>query len=104
LCHPTLPLLITAAEDGECRVWNATTYKEVSSFIDTNSGAARTLVAAPGKNTLAIGCDQGCLFVNLQSDDTEFRSGLEVTHQPILTIEGSIKNTYIIQTPQPHDE
>jgi coatomer subunit beta' len=86
LCHPTLPLLITAAEDGECRVWNATTYEEVSSFDHANWGRAWTLAAVPGKNTLAIGFDQGCLCVNLQSDDTDFRRGLEVTHPRILTI------------------
>jgi len=68
LFHPKLPLICSASEDGTIRLWQSTTYRAETTL---NYGMERAWALAATKETtkLAIGFDEGCVVVELGSDD-----------------------------------
>jgi len=68
LFHPKLPLIASASEDGTVRLWQSTTYRAESTL---NYGLERAwaLAATKEANKLAIGFDEGCVVIELGSDD-----------------------------------
>lgn len=66
--HPKLPIIASASEDGTVRIWQSTTYRFETSL---NYGMERAwaLAASPETNKLAIGFDEGCVCIELGSDD-----------------------------------
>jgi len=68
LFHPKLPLICSASEDGTVRLWQSTTYRAETTL---NYGMERSWALAATRETtkLAIGFDEGCVVVELGSDD-----------------------------------
>jgi len=68
LFHPKLPLIASASEDGTVRLWQSTTYRHENTL---NYGLERAwaLAATKEANKLAIGFDDGCVVIELGSDD-----------------------------------
>lgn len=66
--HPKLPIIASASEDGTVRIWQSTTYRAETTL---NYGMERSwaLAASPDSNKLAIGFDEGCVCIELGSDD-----------------------------------
>jgi len=66
--HPKLPIIASASEDGTIRIWQSTTYRSETTL---NYGMERAwaLAASPDSNKLAIGFDEGCVCIELGSDD-----------------------------------
>jgi coatomer subunit beta' len=66
--HPKLPIIASASEDGTVRIWQSTTYRSETTL---NYGMERAwaLAASPETNKLAIGFDEGCVCIELGSDD-----------------------------------
>ena len=66
--HPKLPIIASASEDGTVRIWQATTYRPEATL---NYGMERAwaLAASPEANKLAIGFDEGCVCIEIGSDD-----------------------------------
>jgi len=66
--HPKLPIIASASEDGTVRIWQSTTYRSETTL---NYGMERAwaLAAIPETNKLAIGFDEGCVCIELGSDD-----------------------------------
>jgi len=66
--HPKLPIIASASEDGTVRIWQSTTYRSETTL---NYGMERAwaLAASPESNKLAIGFDEGCVCIELGSDD-----------------------------------
>eukprot|EP00804_Cyclotella_cryptica_P030470 CCRYP_008550-RA/>CCRYP_008550-RA protein AED:0.04 eAED:0.04 QI:185/0/0.5/1/0/0/2/71/976 len=66
--HPKLPLICSASEDGTVRLWQSTTYRAETTL---NYGMERAWALAATKETtkLAIGFDEGCVVIELGSDD-----------------------------------
>jgi coatomer subunit beta' len=61
-------LIASASEDGTVRIWQSTTYRNEATL---NYGMERAwaLAASPNTNKLAIGFDEGCVCIELGSDD-----------------------------------
>lgn len=68
LFHPKLPLIASASEDGSVRLWSSTTYR-AESTINYGMERAWALAATKESNMLACGFDEGCVVVELGSDD-----------------------------------
>ena len=68
LFHPKLPLICSASEDGTVRLWQSTTYRAETTL---NYGMERAWALAATRETtkLAVGFDEGCVVVELGSDD-----------------------------------
>jgi len=68
LFHPKLPLIASASEDGTVRLWQSTTYRAETTL---NYGLERawSLAATKEANKLAMGFDEGCVVIELGSDD-----------------------------------
>jgi len=68
LFHPKLPLIASASEDGTVRLWQSTTYRAETTL---NYGLERAwaLAATKEANKLAMGFDEGCVVIELGSDD-----------------------------------
>lgn len=66
--HPRLPLIASASEDGTVMLWQSTTYRRETTL---NYGMERawSLAATKEANKLAIGYDEGCIVIELGSDD-----------------------------------
>jgi coatomer subunit beta' len=66
--HPKLPIICSASEDGTVRIWQSSTYRPETTL---NYGMERAwaLAASPNSNKLAIGFDEGCVCIELGSDD-----------------------------------
>lgn len=66
--HPKLPLICSASEDGTVRLWQSTTYRAETTL---NYGMERAWALAATRETtkLAIGFDEGCVVIELGSDD-----------------------------------
>jgi len=68
LFHPKLPLIVSASEDGTVRLWQSTTYRPEST-LNYSMERAWALAATKDSNMLACGFDEGCVVVELGSDD-----------------------------------
>jgi len=68
LFHPKLPLICSASEDGTVRLWQSTTYRPEST-LNYSMERAWALAATKDSNMLACGFDEGCVVVELGSDD-----------------------------------
>jgi len=68
LFHPKLPLIASASEDGTVRLWQSTTYR-AESTLNYSMERAWALAATKDSNMLACGFDEGCVVVELGSDD-----------------------------------
>jgi coatomer subunit beta' len=68
LFHPKLPIIASASEDGTVRIWQSTTYR-AETTLNYGMERAWTLAASPESNKLAIGFDEGCVCIELGSDD-----------------------------------
>lgn len=68
LFHPKLPLIASASEDGTVRLWQSSTYRAETTL---NYGLERAwaLAATKEANKLAMGFDEGCVVIELGSDD-----------------------------------
>lgn len=68
LFHPKLPIVASASEDGTVRIWQSATYRPETTL---NYGMERAwaLAASPESNKLAIGFDEGCVCIELGSDE-----------------------------------
>eukprot|EP00568_Trieres_chinensis_P001393 CAMPEP_0183292234 /NCGR_PEP_ID=MMETSP0160_2-20130417/1360_1 /TAXON_ID=2839 ORGANISM="Odontella Sinensis, Strain Grunow 1884" /NCGR_SAMPLE_ID=MMETSP0160_2 /ASSEMBLY_ACC=CAM_ASM_000250 /LENGTH=952 /DNA_ID=CAMNT_0025453155 /DNA_START=70 /DNA_END=2928 /DNA_ORIENTATION=+ len=68
LFHPKLPLIASASEDGTVRLWQSTTYR-AETTLNYGMERAWALAATKESNVLAMGFDEGCVVVELGSDD-----------------------------------
>jgi len=68
LFHPKLPIIASASEDGTVRLWQSTTYR-AETTLNYGMERAWSLAAARDANKLAIGFDEGCVVVELGSDE-----------------------------------
>jgi len=68
LFHPKLPLIASASEDGTVRLWQSSTYR-AETTLNYGMERAWTLSATKEANKLAIGFDDGCVVIELGSDD-----------------------------------
>jgi len=68
LFHPKLPLIASASEDGTVRLWQSTTYR-AETTLNYGMERAWALAATKESNMLACGFDEGCVVVELGSDD-----------------------------------
>jgi coatomer subunit beta' len=66
--HPKLPIIASASEDGTVRIWQSTTYR-AETTLNYGMERAWALAATPDSNKLAIGFDEGCVCIELGSDD-----------------------------------
>lgn len=66
--HPKLPIIASASEDGTVRIWQSTTYR-AETTLNYGMERAWALAASPDTNKLAIGFDEGCICIELGSDD-----------------------------------
>ena len=66
--HPKLPIIASASEDGTVRIWQSTTYR-AETTLNYGMERAWALAASPESNKLAIGFDEGCVCIELGSDD-----------------------------------
>ncbi len=66
--HPKLPIIASASEDGTVRIWQSTTYR-AETTLNYGMERAWALAASPMSNKLAIGFDEGCVCIELGSDD-----------------------------------
>lgn len=66
--HPKLPIIASASEDGTVRIWQSTTYR-AETTLNYTMERAWALAASPESNKLAIGFDEGCICIELGSDD-----------------------------------
>mmetsp|Transcript_5126 Transcript_5126/g.11478 ORF Transcript_5126/g.11478 Transcript_5126/m.11478 type:complete len:941 (+) Transcript_5126:66-2888(+) len=66
--HPKLPIIVSASEDGTVRIWQSTTYR-AETTLNYGMERAWALAASPQTNKLAIGFDEGCVCIELGSDE-----------------------------------
>jgi coatomer subunit beta' len=66
--HPKLPIIASASEDGTIRIWQSTTYR-AETTLNYGMERAWALSASASSNKLAIGFDEGCVCIELGSDD-----------------------------------
>lgn len=66
--HPKLPIIASASEDGTVRIWQSSTYR-AETTLNYGMERAWALAASPDSNKLAIGFDEGCVCIELGSDD-----------------------------------
>lgn len=63
-----MPIIASASEDGTVRIWQSTTYR-AETTLNYSMERAWALAASPDSNKLAIGFDEGCVCIELGSDD-----------------------------------
>lgn len=90
--HPKLPIIASASEDGTVRIWQSTTYRSETTL---NYGMERAwaLAASPNTNKLAIGFDEGCVCIELGSDDPV--ASMDTTGKVVLAKNNEIQTVNI---------
>lgn len=90
--HPKLPIIASASEDGTVRIWQSTTYRSETTL---NYGMERAwaLAASPSSNKLAIGFDEGCVCIELGSDDPV--ASMDTTGKVVWATNNEIKTTSV---------
>mmetsp|Transcript_1711 Transcript_1711/g.2354 ORF Transcript_1711/g.2354 Transcript_1711/m.2354 type:complete len:969 (+) Transcript_1711:161-3067(+) len=66
--HPRLPVIASASEDGTVRIWQSTTYR-AETTLNYGMERAWALAATADSTKLAIGFDEGCVCIELGSDE-----------------------------------
>ncbi len=56
--HPCLPIIISASEDGMCKVWHASTYR-LETTLNYMMERAWSVACSSNSNNVAIGFDEG---------------------------------------------
>jgi coatomer subunit beta' len=90
--HPKLPIIASASEDGTVRIWQSTTYRSETTL---NYGMERAwaLSASPDSNKLAIGFDEGCVCIELGSDDPV--ASMDTTGKVVWSMNNEIKTATV---------
>lgn len=90
--HPKLPIIASASEDGTVRIWQSTTYRSETTL---NYGMERAwaLAATPESNKLAIGFDEGCVCIELGSDNPVV--SMDTTGKVVWAMNNEIKTASI---------
>lgn len=90
--HPKLPIIASASEDGTVRIWQSNTYRSETTL---NYGMERAwaLAASPDSNKLAIGFDEGCVCIELGSDDPV--ASMDTTGKVVWATNNEIKTASI---------
>eukprot|EP00761_Pharyngomonas_kirbyi_P013320 gb/GECH01013348.1/.p1 GENE.gb/GECH01013348.1/~~gb/GECH01013348.1/.p1 ORF type:complete len:859 (+),score=194.26 gb/GECH01013348.1/:1-2577(+) len=66
--HPHMPIILTGAEDGKLRVWNAITYG-LESELDYKLGRVWSISCSKTTNKVAIGYDEGTVVLKLGKEE-----------------------------------
>lgn len=86
--HPKLPIIASASEDGTVRIWQSTTYR-AETTLNYGMERAWALAASPETNKLAIGFDEGCVCIELGSDDPV--ASMDATGKVVWALNNEIK-------------
>lgn len=92
LFHPKLPLIASASEDGTVRIWQSTTYR-AETTLNYGMERAWALAASPNTNKLAIGFDEGCVCIELGSDDPV--ASMDTTGKVVWAMNNEIKTASV---------
>eukprot|EP00929_Paragymnodinium_shiwhaense_P048410 TRINITY_DN2447_c0_g1_i1.p1 TRINITY_DN2447_c0_g1~~TRINITY_DN2447_c0_g1_i1.p1 ORF type:complete len:916 (-),score=266.62 TRINITY_DN2447_c0_g1_i1:115-2862(-) len=68
LFHPTLPIILTAGEDGTVRVWHSSTYR-LETTLNYCLERAWSISVLKGSTTAAIGYDEGTVVIKLGNEE-----------------------------------
>jgi coatomer subunit beta' len=90
--HPKLPIIASASEDGTVRIWQSTTYR-AETTLNYGMERAWALAASPESNKLAIGFDEGCVCIELGSDDPV--ASMDTTGKVVWATNNEIKTASI---------
>jgi coatomer subunit beta' len=90
--HPKLPIIASASEDGTVRMWQSTTYR-AETTLNYGMERAWALSASPNSNKLAIGFDEGCVCIELGSDDPV--ASMDATGKVVWATNNEIQTTSI---------
>lgn len=90
--HPKLPIIASASEDGTVRIWQSTTYR-AETTLNYGMERAWALAASPDSNKLAIGFDEGCVCIELGSDDPV--ASMDATGKVVWATNNEIKTAKI---------
>lgn len=66
--HPTLPLIISGAEDGTVKLWHANTYR-LESTLDYALERVWCIACQSQRNDIVLGFDEGVVVVKLGKED-----------------------------------
>ena len=89
--HPKLPIIASASEDGTVRIWQSTTYR-AETTLNYGMERAWALAASPQTNKLAIGFDEGCVCIELGSDDPV--ASMDSTGKVVWATNNDIQTTF----------
>ena len=90
--HPKLPIIASASEDGTVRIWQSTTYR-AETTLNYGMERAWALAASPNSNKLAIGFDEGCVCIELGSDDPV--ASMDATGKIVWAVNNDIQTTTV---------
>ncbi|CAJ1946276.1 unnamed protein product [Cylindrotheca closterium] len=90
--HPKLPIIASASEDGTVRIWQSTTYR-AETALNYGMERAWALAASPNSNKLAIGFDEGCVCIELGSDDPV--ASMDATGKVVWATNNDIQTTSV---------
>lgn len=90
--HPKLPIIASASEDGTVRIWQSTTYR-AETTLNYGMERAWALAASPATNKLAIGFDEGCVCIELGSDDPV--ASMDATGKVVWASNNEVKTTTV---------
>jgi coatomer subunit beta' len=92
LFHPKLPIIASASEDGTIRIWQSTTYR-AETTLNYGMERAWALAASPDSNKMAIGFDEGCVCIELGSDEPV--ASMDVTGKVVWATNNEIKTASV---------
>jgi coatomer subunit beta' len=90
--HPKLPLICSASEDGTVRIWQSSTYR-AETTLNYGMERAWALAASPQTNKLAIGFDEGCVCIELGSDEPV--ASMDATGKIVWAMNNEIKTASV---------
>jgi coatomer subunit beta' len=90
--HPKLPIIASASEDGTIRIWQSTTYR-AEATLNYGMERAWALAASADSNKMAIGFDEGCVCIELGSDDPV--ASMDTTGKVVYAMNNEIKTASV---------
>ncbi|KAI4527169.1 Coatomer, beta' subunit [Schizophyllum commune Loenen D] len=66
--HPNLPIIVSGAEDGTVKIWNAATYR-IENTLSYSLERAWCVALRKDANEVAVGFDEGVVIVKLGRDE-----------------------------------